>query len=342
MIKRAKNIVLLIVIVLVAKNYSAQDLHFSQYILTPTFLNPGAAGTFIGDYRGLLNFKEQYSSFNKAYQTYHGSYDMPITRNGRYKAMGAGINLFQDIAGDSKTKSTSVTLNLSQTIQFASYADLSLGISMGYTQYSANYADLMWDAQWDGVTYDERLPTQEIFFGRNQGHFDFGAGLFYRYFDYDGFPYEIGLAVSHLTTPSIGVWDDQDELPMKITIHGKKEFELYNDRFALIPMFFAAKQRTAYEINGGMLVRYDVGLHSKYTGYYKNTTIYFGASYRWADAIVPQFLINLKEKYTLGLSYDVNISPLVAGSRYKGGLEVSFSMAGFFTEGYRVISPVTF
>ena len=319
-----------------------QDIHFSQFALTPTFLNPAAAGTFTGDFRGTLNFKEQYSTFNNAYKTYRASYDMPIVKNRRKKATGAGIDIFQDVAGDSKTKLTSFNLSLSQTIQFASYADLSLGIGMGYTQYSANYVGLTWDAQFNGLDYDETLPTQETFFGRSQGYFDFSAGLFYRYFDYYGFPYEIGLSVSHLSTPSISLTDELDELPMKITLHAKKEFELQNDRWGVIPMIFAAKQREAYEINGGLLVRSDVGLHSKYTGYYKNTTIYFGATFRVGDAVIPQFYINLKEKYTLGLSYDVNISKLATGSKYRGGLEVSLSMSGFLSEKYRVVSPVTF
>ncbi len=337
-----KLYIILMVMFVLASNAESQDIHFSQMVMTPTYINPGAAGTFAGDFRGILNFKEQFSSFNNAFKTYHGSFDLPLTKNRRYKALGAGVDLFQDVAGDSKTKTTSINLSISQTIQFASYADLSLGVSLGYTQYSANYADLMWDAQYNGIDYDETLPTQEIFFGRSQGHFDFAAGLFYRYFDYDGFPYEIGLSVSHLSTPSIGVLSAEDELPMKIVLHGKKEFEMYNDRWGLIPMFFVANQRQALEINGGMLVRNDIGLHSKYTGYYKNTTIYFGGSFRYGDAIIPQFYINLKEKYTLGLSYDINISNLSVASRYRGGLEVSFSMAGFFTEKYRVISPITF
>lgn len=337
-----RNIVIGVMVFLGTQSLIAQDIHFSQYFLTPTYLNPATAGTFTGDYRGMLNFKEQYSAFNKAYRTYHVSYDMPITQNGRYKALGGGVNLYQDIAGDSKTKMTSFKASLSQTIQFASYADITLGISLGYTQFAADYSNLTWDAQWDGIVYDERLPTQEIFFGRNQGVFDFSAGLFYRYFDYDGFPYEIGFAVDHLSTPSVGVLNVQDEIPMKFTFHGKKEFEMYNERWGIIGILFASRQRKAMEINGGGLLRYDVGLHSKYTGYYKNTTIYFGASYRWGDAIIPKFLINLKERYTLGLSYDVNISPLITGSRYRGGLEVSFLMSGFFSQGYRVISPVTF
>lgn len=337
-----KGYKLFVALLIMCNTVNAQDIHFSQFVFTPTFINPATAGTFSGDYRGFLNFKEQSSSFNKAYKTYHASYDMPILKNRKEKTTGAGFELFQDIAGDSKTKTTSVTLNLSQTVQFASYADLSMGISLGYTQYSANYSGLNWDAQFNGVNYDEELPTQEIFLGRSQGFFDFSAGLFYRYFDYYGFPYEIGLSVSHLSTPSIDLQGSTDDLPMKIVVHGKKEFELNNDRWATIPMFFIAKQRKAYEVNGGLMIRYDVGLHSKYTGYYKNTTIYFGATYRVGDAIIPQFYINLKEKYTLGLSYDVNVFSLASGSSYRGGLEVSLSLSGFFSEGYRVISPVTF
>jgi type IX secretion system PorP/SprF family membrane protein len=320
----------------------SQDIHFSQFQFTPTLINPATAGTFLGDYRGMLNFKEQYSSFNKAFKTYHASYDMPLLSDLKFKKTGAGIDFFQDIAGDSKTKITSVALSLSQTVQFSRYSDLSLGISMGYSQYSANYVDLAWGTQFNGLDYDSELPSQESFFGRSQGFFDFSAGLFYRQFDINGYPYELGLSVSHLTTPSLSLAGSLDELPAKITIHGKKEFELKNDRWGIIPLFFLAKQRNAYEINGGALLRYDLGMHSKYTGYYKSSNMYLGATFRLGDAIIPQIGLNLKETYTMAISYDINISGLARASNFRGGLEVSLIMSGFTKSKYQVTSPVTF
>lgn len=334
-------ILLVISLTLFVTGYG-QDIHFSQFTMSPTFINPAAAGTITGDYRGIINFKEQFSSFNKAYQTYKFSYDQPVLRERQFKRTGAGIDVFQDVAGDSKTKMTNVTLSLSQTVPFASYADLTLGVSMGYTQYSADYSNLTWDAQFNGVDLDEGLPTQELFFGRTQGHFDFATGLLYRYFDYNGFPWEIGLAVSHLSRPKLDIVSAEDNLPIKYILHGRKEFEMRNDRIGIIPKFMIAQQRTAREILAGVLVRQDVGLHSKYTGYYKNTTIYYGASIRLGDAIIPEFYLSIKEKFLMGISYDINISNLTVGSRYQGGLEISLSMAGFFTEKYRVASPVTF
>jgi type IX secretion system PorP/SprF family membrane protein len=337
-----KQIYLTLFIVLYGSIGVSQDIHFSQFQFTPTLINPATAGTFLGDFRGMLNFKEQYSSFNKAFKTYHASFDMPVLSDLKFKKTGAGLDFFQDVAGDSKTKITSVTLNLSQTIQFSRYSDLSLGISMGYSQHSANYVSLAWGTQFNGLDYDSELPSQETFFGRSQGYFDFSTGLFYRQFDVNGFPYELGVSVSHLTTPSISLSGDLDELPTKITIHGKKEFQLRQDRWGIIPLFFLAKQRQAYEVNGGALLRYDLGMHSKYTGYYRSSNMYLGATFRLGDAIIPQIGLNLKERYTMAISYDINISNLARASKFRGGLEVSLVMSGFVKHKYQVTSPVTF
>ncbi len=342
---KMKNIILITLLSIIGILSYGQDIHFSQFYITPLNVNPAAAGTYHGDYRGVINFKEQFSSFSNAYRTVNLAFDKPIVKKRRdQKVTGAGINVFQDIAGDSKTKTFHIDLNLSQTIQFASYADLSLGIQVGYTQFSTNLVGLSWDNQFNGLRYDSELSPREDVLFMSQDFFDFSAGLLYRYFDYDGFPLEIGGAVYHLNRPEIGLNTSifSERLPMKFIVHAKKEFELYNDRFGLVPMLFLAKQAGAQEMTGGLMVRYDAGLHSKYTGYHKQTTLYMGVLYRHFDAIIPQFLVNLEEKYTLGISYDVNISNLVAGSRYKGGFEVSLSMSGFFNERYRVISPVTF
>lgn len=340
-------ILTILVVALTITNGRAQDIHFSQFTTAPTYINPAAAGTYGGDYRGIMNFKEQFSSFNNAYRTYKFSFDAPVLRDRQTKKVGLGIDIFQDVAGDSKTRTTEVKISGSYTANISSYSDITFGLGIGPTWYTADYSNLLWDAQFNGVDVEESLRTEEIFFKRNQVIFDFSTGAMFRYFAYDGFPYEFGFSVSHLSRPNTDIVKanvELDRLPMKFILHGKKEFEFpnYYDRYAFIPKFMFAKQRTAYEILLGGVIRYDISLHSKYTGYYKNSTIFAGLSYRYRDAVIPEVYFNYQEKYTIGVSYDVNVSQFVSASRYRGGFEVSLSMAGFFNERYKVVSPVTF
>ena len=77
------------------------------------------------------------------------------------------------------------------------------------------------------------------------------------------------------------------------------------------------------EINAGALIRYAIRRESKYTGFLKAVSIYGGIYYRTGDAIIPTFLFEVAN-YALGLSYDMNVSPLTEASNGKGALEISF------------------
>ena len=53
-----------------------------------------------------------------------------------------------------------------------------------------------------------------------------------------------------------------------------------------------------------------------------------GILYRWDDAIIPVIQLELS-KFTIGTSYDVNISKLVVASQYRGGFELTLSYKDF-------------
>ena len=47
----------------------AQDIHFSQFNMSPVNLNPAFTGFFDGDYRGVANYRSQWSSVPVSYST---------------------------------------------------------------------------------------------------------------------------------------------------------------------------------------------------------------------------------------------------------------------------------
>ena len=64
-----------------------------------------------------------------------------------------------------------------------------------------------------------------------------------------------------------------------------------------------------------------------------------GSYIRWGDAIIP--VIKLESNaFTIGLSYDVNISSLATVSEGRGGFELSLSYIGFLEhENPRYLCP---
>jgi len=331
------KIAIILVVVFFLNQGRSQDIHFSQFNESPLTLNPAYAGMYSGDYRFVMNFKEQWAVIKNSYKTYAASFDCTLLKNSKgLKSTGIGLNFFQDIAGTSKTKTTRIDLDISQTVYLTSESDLTLGVGFSYMDMSANYLQLLWATQWDGQEFDEGLPTIESFTFLSKKAPDISGGLLYRKFDINGYPLELGFSVYHFLRPEVGMvllpQGGYDVIPLKFAFHGNKEFNFSrNGNWGGHALGFATLQRTAKEVNTGFLLRRDFGMVSQYTGFYRNLNIYLGALYRWGDAIVIMSKVLYKGAYSLGLSYDINISPLAAATRYRGGFEISLSYNGLFT-----------
>lgn len=332
----------LLILLSFAFNANSQDIHFSQFNEAPMLLNPANTGMYSGDYRAILNFKEQWANIKNGYKTYAGQADFTLFKNNLgLKSTGIGISFFQDIAGTSKTKTSRVDLNMSQTVYLNTESDLTLGVGASYMDISANYMGLLWGSQWNGQEFDGVTGSGENFTGLGRKALDLSAGLLYRNFDVNGHPLEVGVSAYHLTQPEVGIIDLIDNIPYRFTLHANKEFNFKrNDYWGAVLSGFGTMQRQAKEINVGFLIRRDFGMVSQYTGYYRNVNFYLGAFYRVGDAIVVMSKILIKGAYSIGLSYDINTSPLVSASRYKGGFELSLSYSGLFND-YPVTSPKT-
>src|ERR1039457_1159201 len=78
----------------------AQDIHFTQFDMTPLVINPAFTGMFDGRVRAGAIYRNQWASVTVPYVTYGAYVDMPliIERNGSYLA--SGLQLYKDQAGD--------------------------------------------------------------------------------------------------------------------------------------------------------------------------------------------------------------------------------------------------
>ncbi|HRJ35295.1 MAG TPA: type IX secretion system membrane protein PorP/SprF, partial [Flavobacteriales bacterium] len=88
--------ILFFLLVLPFTNGKAQDIHFSQFDLSPINLNPGNTGLFDGTYRFAGNFRNQWRSVTVPYSTFSLSAD--ANNFLEKKGLGAGIRINHDIA----------------------------------------------------------------------------------------------------------------------------------------------------------------------------------------------------------------------------------------------------
>ena len=89
----------------------------------------------------------------------------------------------------------------------------------------------------------------------------------------------------------------------------------------VIPELFYQRQSKFQEFQFGTGLRYLLTEESKHTGFISAMAVQGGIYHRWADALIFNFKL-FYANYTVGLSYDINVSNLRKVSNYRGGFEV--------------------
>jgi type IX secretion system PorP/SprF family membrane protein len=301
----------------------SQDIHISQFWISPVAINPAAAGFFDGNVRMGAYNRTQWRSISKAYQTVGVSVDLPlIKRPGKQDLFGIGITLDYDQAGDSKYTTIQGDLMLSYARALTSRNNHFLmgGIMLGGAQRSWDYSQLRFDGQWqDGVFYPD-IDNGETFYGSNYWLADVGVGIQWFYQpDFLTF-FQVGFSVYHLNMPKISMLKDGDiRLPIKWVTHAITSIEVHPD-IAVIPVAYFAYQDIYREFLIGASYSHTLPIDVK--GFRNKANI--GLFYRWNDAIYLSAGMEWR-RLTFGISYDFNVSNLSRASHARGGIEIALS-----------------
>lgn len=317
-------------IVLLASNAESQDIHFSQYLETPTTLNPALFGLNY-DTRIIANYRNQWSyvtSASKAYQTYGISYDGGTGKKLRGKRIGWGLNIVRDVAGDSKMSSLLPSLGFSYIGRINRHTKASAGFQFGLNYRTVSTSNLRWGAQYRNYEYDASLPNGEQPAHSSILSTDFGGGVHYSYSQSekyisskDGSKFDFGMAAYHFSVPKSSFFTTTEKIMTRYVFYTTGEFFVPKMRIALDPSIIFNLQGKNREFITGLMFKYVITDESKFTSIKKPSAISFGASYRYKDAIIPAFLWQY-DKYAIGFAYDVNVSQLTPASKLKGGLEI--------------------
>jgi type IX secretion system PorP/SprF family membrane protein len=311
---------------------SAQDVHFAQFYNAPLWLNPGLAGHIAGDQRLSLIRRDQWQSMGTPFRTNALSYDAPLFRGrmqGRY--LGVGVSAFSDKAGQSNFGDAQAGLSLAYGLQAGMNSTVAFGLQASYGQRSAMLSGLRWDSQFNGSGHDPTLGSGEVFGDMARSFLDMAAGMVWSGERKDGIKWTLGGGAFHLNRPEVSLFaNGDDRLMQRYMVHG--ELRLKTKHWIVLPKFFAGQQGGVREINYGALLHRRLGIDSRYTNDKTSSAFYAGVFHRWGDAIVPTFLYEHKRMLAIGLSYDVNISPLRAYTGYRGGSEVSVQWIGAFSD----------
>ena len=342
-----KNIALTLAISHFTLYMAAQDIHFAQFTNNPLSVNPAQAGTTVW-IRATMDYRSQWSSITDPYTTMSFSFDQKMKKRWARQVetifsqrktlffqgvsetgLGWGLNVFSDKAGTSKMKTTNGNLSLAYQLKIHDHQLFAFGLQGGLAQRSVNYSELKWGSQYNGSTYDPNLSANEDFSSASITYPDFSTGILWSYKKNERYmrgndqkDIYMGVSVSHLNEPQYSFFGTDETLYRKMIFHGTSVLGIKNTNYSLTPTLFYARQGSAREFFVGTLVRYMLKEDSKYTGYVKGSTFSLGGYYRNKDAVAIAAAFELAN-YTIGVSYDINVSKLRAASYGRGGLEIT-------------------
>lgn len=331
-----KVYIIILFIMLSCLSVYSQDVHFSQFDVNVTSLNPAHTGVLQRDFRVANNFKNQWGSVGVPYTTFSVAYDMNLLKPRAFKKglsdIGVGLSFSQDKAGTSNWSQSQFNLSLSAIQEVGRDTKMSLGLQAGYAQNSVVVDALSWDNQFVNHEYNETNPTREIFANSAKTYIDLSGGVLVESRITDQQIFTGGIAYFHINKPSYTLFSG-DQLPSKLVVHASYETPIGGALSSrrIIPKFMYVRQAAHNELLFGALYRSVMKESSSHTTYSNETYIDFGAYYRVNDALIFVAAMDYKN-FRFGLSYDTNVSKFKTATKARGGFEVSLTYKGFLAD----------
>lgn len=303
---------------LMHKAVAQTDPHFTQNYTYPMYINPALTGGSDGDYRVSAIYRSQWGSISNPFRTVGVSFDTRTNKN-----IALGVNVMNQSAGDGGFNYLTAQANIAYTgVKLGN--DLSkrlvLAVQAGVINRRVDQTKFKWGEQWNPITgYNPNNAITETFNTTSATTLDIGAGALY----YDAAPDKKanlfgGFSVYHLNRPKDPiVYSSNTELstiPMRYVLHGGVSFNV-SEKYNIVPHILYMRQGNAEELMLGTYVRMNVN---------EETDFMFGAYYRNKDAVAPYAGIDYKN-FTIGVSYDANISKLGAMTKNVNSFELSFT-----------------
>jgi type IX secretion system PorP/SprF family membrane protein len=323
----------------------AQDIHYTQYNLSPLTLNPSMTGSFEGTFRVGVLYRDQWRSVlgSNAFATPSVYVDVPI-RGIKDDWIGLGLSILNDKAGTVALTRTRIQGSLAWHIPLGKSKNtvISIGGQGGIEQRrvdkSAGETEesiLAGTGAGSGIDLTNNIGNDKISFG------DYNAGISLRSKLNKSLDFTLGFAMNHLSQPGSSLYSEatanllpDDDKSLDRTLAGHAQFNAHlNPKWTLSPSFLYQGIASADEVNLQLLA----GHHFNEE---KDITLNFGTGYRLRDAVSALVGFDYKG-FKLGIAYDFNVSELSTASANRGGFELAASYIAKIKK-TPVVKPVIF
>ena len=315
---------------------NAQDIHFSQFELSPLNLSPATTG-YLSEAtdRFTLKYRNQWSAVlpDQAYETIFASYDGRFCMDNTSNFWGYGISAFQDEVGNPSFKTSEYQAAISYHFQLISGYFVSLGFQSGLLRYQLSPTNFDFDNEFDGSVGFNNMPNVEEDLLNDQANiWDVGAGLLF--YNPDN-AWNMGISFRHITKESYFAFTpsgiaENNRVNTRWTLHASLPFKFgQRGQHFFIVKGMALIQRPHWQFVGGPDFRLRTTKSNSQT-LFKFITL--GAALRLSnhpdnfvgvDAGIISAKTDVSPNVLMGLSYDVNLSPLQNQNRSVGGFELS-------------------
>lgn len=333
-----RKLLSLFAVVLTLGRLSAQDIHFTQYYMSPLTLNPALAGKFEGtariggiyrdQFRSVINQKDIDPSVKNAqYKTPAIYVDAPIIRGFRKRDwIGVGLSFFSDKAGQGGLAHTGSKIGASYHLALDKNANtvLSVGLDYGGEQRKVDNGKFFFERGYTNSSLPnnqyQSSQSGESETNTDDKYSDLDAGIVLTSRLNKQMDFNIGFSMYHLGEPSYsliggtGTGGGNTKVARRAVLHGQFNAKL-TDKFSINPAFLFQTQKGGQEIALQGMAGYLLDEA-------KDINLNFGLGYRMRDAM--QAIVGMRYKaLTVGLAYDINVSNLNTVSRYRGGFELA-------------------
>lgn len=325
--KRVLPAILLLGFLATGTRLHAQDFTFSQFYEQPLLRNPALAGLFTGDLRVSMSYRDQWGSVTVPFRTTSLSIEHKIPIGSKHDLLTIGSQMSLDAAGDIRLKRTQFLPLIAFHKSLSEESDTYLSVSFMGGPVSSQFdaTQLKLGDQFRGGAYDPSNPSSQPISNTGYSYWDMNAGLSFSSTINNKTNFYIAVGMTHITNPVIksvtGSVDGQlkPKLAFNAGINAPSGEKGHIMAFTDYLSQNGNRQLLSGIMYGINMVEYDNG---------DPDIFYIGTFMRWGDALIPVVKMGF-DHFSVGVSYDLNISKLKVASNWRGGLELSLVYRDF-------------
>lgn len=316
-----KIVVFFLILIGIGTRAFAQSIHFSQFFNAPHLINPANTGLMPEyDYRVGANYRNQWTVLPVPFTTVSGFADVKLGGNRSVDHpnwFGLGGSVFSDKAGDGSLSLLQVQGAIAYHLHLSSKSLLSFGGSAAYVQRSVNMDNLTFDSQWDGFSFNERLPNGEKLGLLKTNFTTINAGANLSFFLNEAVYIKLGVGVNNVNQPVETFYNTDNTIKMRPIANLDVVYRTGPD-FIVNPSVYYTTQANASEIVFGTLTRF----HLSQVRDAISSELLIGAYHRIGDAMIGAAGYQYGGLQILA-SYDFTVSDLSPHNASYGALEFS-------------------